>query len=221
MRISELSATSGVPIATLKFYLREGLLPPGDPVARNQATYDERHLRRLRLIRALTEVGKLSLRDVRAVLEAAVNPAIPIHDLLGTAQYALEPSTPATTDRAAQATVDAALVDLGWQVSSDAPARRTLAYAVATLRDLGWTVAPADLVRYARAVDELARREASLGDGSADRERLVERMVTGSVVFEAILGAFRRLAHEHHSGAMRGGPTPIPRNSSHHRRATR
>ena len=37
MRISELSTASGVPVPTLKFYLREGLLPPGDAIAVNQA----------------------------------------------------------------------------------------------------------------------------------------------------------------------------------------
>lgn len=28
MRIGDLAKTTGVPVATLKFYLREGLLPP-------------------------------------------------------------------------------------------------------------------------------------------------------------------------------------------------
>ncbi|WP_346281659.1 MerR family DNA-binding transcriptional regulator, partial [Pseudonocardia sp.] len=30
MRMAELSARTGVPIPTIKFYLREGLLPPGE-----------------------------------------------------------------------------------------------------------------------------------------------------------------------------------------------
>lgn len=203
MRISELSVASGVSTATLKFYLREGLLPPGEAVARNQATYDERHLRRLRLIRALTEVGRLSLRDVKAVLAAAGDPSTPVHELLGTAQYALEPSVPDEVDASAMAVVDAAIDTLGWDVSTDAPARRSIGHAVEALRSFGWTVEPADLVRYARAVDGLARREVAIVDDATDRERLVERMVVGSVVFEAILTAFRRLAQEHHSASGR------------------
>jgi DNA-binding transcriptional MerR regulator len=203
MRISELSAASGVSLPTLKFYLREGILQPGDAVARNQATYGERHLRRLRLVRALTEVGNLSLRVVRAVLDAADDPTLPIHHLLGTAQYALEPSTPAEIDPEAAATVDAAIEALGWQVSADAPARRSIAHAVEVLRSFGWTVKPADLVRYAKAVDRLAAREVAISDEAGDREQLVGRMVIGSVVFEAILTAFRRLAQEHHSASRR------------------
>ena len=33
MRIGDLAKTTGVPVATLKFYLREGLLPAGTPTA--------------------------------------------------------------------------------------------------------------------------------------------------------------------------------------------
>jgi DNA-binding transcriptional MerR regulator len=203
MRISELSAATGVSVPTLKFYLREGLLPPGESQARNQATYDERHLRRLRLIRALTDVGHLSLREVKAVLAAADDPRTPVHDLLGTAQYALEPAVREAIDAGATAIVNEAIESLGWDVSADAPARRSIARAVDVLRSFGWSVRPTDLVRYARAVDGLAKREVSIADDAADRERLVERMVIGSVLFDEVLTAFRRLAQEHHS-ASRG-----------------
>lgn len=209
MRISELSASSGVSIPTLKFYLREGLLPPGTPIGRNRAEYGAAHLHRLRLVRALTEVGKLSLRDVRRVLAAAADPQVSMHALLGTAQYALEPEPPARVgddgDLApARNTVDATLASVGWQVAADAPARATAAHAVASLRALGWEVTPEHLLRYATAVDELAAAEVSIRDEDANRETVVERMVVGSVLYDVILSAFRRLAHEHHS-ARSGG----------------
>jgi DNA-binding transcriptional MerR regulator len=49
MRLSDLSAASGVPVATVKYYLREGLLPPGRLTAATSAQYDDSHLQRLRL----------------------------------------------------------------------------------------------------------------------------------------------------------------------------
>ena len=49
MRIAELSRQSGVPVPTIKYYLREGLLPAGELTSPNQASYGETHLRRLRL----------------------------------------------------------------------------------------------------------------------------------------------------------------------------
>jgi DNA-binding transcriptional MerR regulator len=68
VRISELAARSGVPVSTVKFYLREGLIAPGERSAPNQARYDASHLERLALIRALREVAGLGIETVREVL---------------------------------------------------------------------------------------------------------------------------------------------------------
>src|SRR5690606_41148877 len=91
MRISQLSAQSGVPIPTIKFYLREGLLPQGEQTAATRAEYDQSHLRRLRLIRALLEVGRLPVATIRAVIEAVEDEEMSVHEMLGTAHYALSP----------------------------------------------------------------------------------------------------------------------------------
>jgi DNA-binding transcriptional MerR regulator len=40
MRIAELSRRSGVSVPTIKYYLREGLLPPGERTSPNQALYN-------------------------------------------------------------------------------------------------------------------------------------------------------------------------------------
>lgn len=52
MKVSELAAQSGVALATIKYYLREGLLMPGEPTSATGARYGEQHVRRLALIRA-------------------------------------------------------------------------------------------------------------------------------------------------------------------------
>lgn len=53
--------------STIKFYIREGILPAGEPQARNQASYGPRHLERLALITALREVAGLSLEGIARV----------------------------------------------------------------------------------------------------------------------------------------------------------
>ena len=67
MRLAELSQRAGIPRSTIKFYLREGLLPVGAASARNQASYGSQHLERLALIRALREVAELPLDAVAKV----------------------------------------------------------------------------------------------------------------------------------------------------------
>jgi len=67
MRLAELSRRSGVPRSTIKFYIREGILPAGDPQGRNQASYGLRHLERLRLARSLREVAGLPLDVIARV----------------------------------------------------------------------------------------------------------------------------------------------------------
>ena len=88
MRMAELSAESGVPVATIKYYLREGLLPPGERTSPNQARYDREHVRRLKLVRALLDVGGLSIARVREVLDG-IDENDDIHEVLGTTQRGL------------------------------------------------------------------------------------------------------------------------------------
>ncbi|MBP2049813.1 DNA-binding transcriptional MerR regulator [Streptomyces griseochromogenes] len=68
MRLSELSERAGVSLATIKYYLREGLLPPGERVSATQADYGSGHLRRLLLVRALIQVGRVPVAGAREVL---------------------------------------------------------------------------------------------------------------------------------------------------------
>ena len=89
VRISELAARSGVPVATIKYYLREELLPPGSLTSATQASYNESHLERLRLIRALIGPAGLSIAQTRRVLQSVDSPPESVHELLGVAAEAV------------------------------------------------------------------------------------------------------------------------------------
>ena len=210
MRISEHSRATGVSVPAIKFYLREAILPPGRRTAANQAEYDESHVHRLRLIRALVEVGGLPLATVRDVLRAVEDPGVPMHEALGIAHRALAPHLGDRDDAAvgqARVDVDAFMERLGWEVSPDAPGRDELAVALATLRRLGWPNADTRLFEhYARAADRLAAREVErTTPPGATRAEMMERVVVGTVVFDAVLSALRRLAQEHRSAVRLAG----------------
>ena len=66
-----------------------GTARPGHPTSATRATYDDTHVRRLRLVRALVDVGGLSLAAVRDVLAALDDPNRSQRDLLGAAHKPL------------------------------------------------------------------------------------------------------------------------------------
>ncbi|HEV7624923.1 MAG TPA: MerR family transcriptional regulator, partial [Streptomyces sp.] len=101
MRLAQLSERSGITTATVKYYLREGLLPPGRRVSATQSEYDESHLRRLRLISALTQVGGLPMTTAREVLAVVDDDSQDQHSRIGAAVWALPHGTdPAPDDPA-------------------------------------------------------------------------------------------------------------------------
>ena len=69
LKIGELSRRSGVPIATLKFYLREGLIKPAHKSGRTMAWYHPTAVERIRSIRELQERQFLPLDVIRETLE--------------------------------------------------------------------------------------------------------------------------------------------------------
>src|SRR5215470_5889947 len=179
--MSELSRRSRVPIPTIKYYLREGLMLPGTATAATRAEYGEPHLRRLRLIRALLEVGGLSVASIRRIIVALDDERVSLHVLFGTVQYALAPHVrprPGDADwQAAEGEVDALIAGLGWQVEPDSPARGLLAEALAALGRLDQAPAGLSLRVYAEAMRRLAgleidsvRLPAENGQGDGDAE---------------------------------------------------
>lgn len=207
MRISELSRVSDVPVPTIKFYLREGLLPEGVRTSPNQAQYDDTHVQRLRLIRALVGAGGLSLAATRDVLGHIDEPTAPGLDLLGTAHRAVAPRLPAGVDREPAAEW---LRRWGWTSCVDAvdnqesgpgdDALAALSVALTALTEAGFEIAPATFDTYADAMMQVARAEID-GVPVASPTAAVRYVVLGTVLVEPVLLALRRLAQREASAA--------------------
>jgi DNA-binding transcriptional MerR regulator len=69
LKISELSERSGVPVATIRHYLREGLLPEPVKTSRNMAYYPPEFVERIKLIKQLQEERFMPLRVIRELLQ--------------------------------------------------------------------------------------------------------------------------------------------------------
>src|ERR1700712_3012342 len=197
LRIGELAKLSGLPVGTIKFYLREGLIPPGRATRPTQARYADLPLDRLKLVRVLAQVGDLSLQQIRQVLAAIDNDELPRDQLIQTANYALgpvapDPGTPNNPElEQAIADVDRYVDRQRLTVAQEAPARRQLAEALLALRSLGVAAGPAIFDAHARAAKALARFEIGAMDPQMDRADLVRSVTVGSVVFGSAFAALR------------------------------
>jgi DNA-binding transcriptional MerR regulator len=206
MRMSELSRRSGVSVATIKYYLREGLLPPGRRLSATQAEYGERHLRQLRLIRALTGVRGLSVGTTREVLTALDEHTGDTHVTLGLVLGSIRPDGDGERDSTgAAAEVDALVGELGWEVHDEAPARDALAETLTALRDVGVPLDRHDLLPYARLAERTAELDLGQLDGIENPLEAAERALLLTVLLEPALMALRRMAQENESARRHTG----------------
>jgi DNA-binding transcriptional MerR regulator len=205
MRVAELSRRTGVSVASIKYYLREGLLPPGERTSPNQASYGEAHVRRLRLVRALIDVGGLSVAGTRDVLAAVDADDVALHRVLGATQDALL-GDPASTDDDAAERAGKLLDDLvarrGWRVLPSNPGRRAAIEILATSDRLGTEVLVGLLDTYAEVLEPLARAEVGAVVARGDREDVVESAVLGTVLGAGLIAALRTMAHESASAGL-------------------
>jgi DNA-binding transcriptional MerR regulator len=212
MLVSELAERADVPLATVKYYLREGLLAPGETTGPRRADYDETHLRRLRVLRLLREVGGVPVTSLRQVVEALDDERLPVHDTMTLVADVISAGPePAAQDPAALDIVDAVISAVGWrQVRGESIDRQRLASLVSLLNGPGPLAAGVEVLTfYAGIADQLARAEMALVDHTTDRSELLEQMVTGSVVYGQVFQLLRQLGHEHHHAQV-SAVRPVP-----------
>jgi DNA-binding transcriptional MerR regulator len=68
-RIDDLAHEAGISVDTIRYYAREGLMPPPTPAGRHRL-YGDRHLDRIRRIKELQE-RRFSLAAIRAIVESS------------------------------------------------------------------------------------------------------------------------------------------------------
>ena len=79
--IGQLARAAGVPVSTVRFYEREGLLKPDARTGGNYRAYSEASLARLRFIRSAQATG-FSLDDVRELLLLTASDQPPCDEVL-------------------------------------------------------------------------------------------------------------------------------------------
>jgi DNA-binding transcriptional MerR regulator len=209
LTVSELAKRSRTSVASIKFYVREGILPSGDLSAKHRAFYGEAHVRRLRVIHALRHVGGLSLLTIGGICRLIdADHGAPVIDVVARTMDALgrrgKGKTASRKDFAvARADILAFLDARGIRVRRDAAAVEDLASALVALRHvIGPEVGANDFAPYLDAMRSLAERDYQVNTNLfADPETVAEAatlaVVLGTVLWEPVLLLMRRVALEH------------------------
>jgi DNA-binding transcriptional MerR regulator len=201
VRISELSRRSDVPVPTIKYYLREGLLHEGVHTSATQAQYDASHEARLRLIRALVGPGGCSIAAAHRVIETIENPPPSIHDLLG---VAMSGST-AEQRHPDHERVHQLMREWGWPVEEkNCPSHDALAVALSAMDDAGFVLPDESLEMYKDHMEQVAVYELATVPTESAAET-VRYVVLGTVLPEPLILALRRMAQQQASASRFGG----------------
>lgn len=215
MKISELSATSGVPVATVKFYLREGLLASGEKSSQTQASYDESHVARLRLIRAFLEVGGLSIAAARRVLEVMDDESLPFGVAAGVASTSLPAAGGEAPSDRGDADLAALIERRGWTVDRQNPGWGLAARVIDDYAALGRDDLITTLDTYADAAERVARVDLQTVVDAEGRDQKTETVVIGTVLGDSLLAGLRRMAHENFSRRLFPVPPEIAQHYDH------
>jgi DNA-binding transcriptional MerR regulator len=206
VQMSELADSAGVPVATVKYYLRAGLLPAGQVAGPRRAVYDDSHLRRLRILRILREVGGIPVTALQQIVDAVDDGSRSEHEVLCLVADALTPTLlDVPSGGHSRDLVDAALDGVGWtSVRPDAADRIRLEALIQLVSGQETLTVDQDILDYyTRLTDELCRTERRLIDTAKDRAGTLEDMIAGEVAFGEMLALLRRMGHEHYHAVAR------------------
>ncbi|MEO6599959.1 MAG: MerR family transcriptional regulator [Polyangiaceae bacterium] len=206
LTISELAKVSGISMSTIKYYLREGLLPQGDLAAQSRQYYGQRHLDRLAVIRALRETADLPIEMVRQLVGVLDKGTIPTFDLVAMAIDALgrHRGRETATERAVKQELLELLATRRIRVRPLSGALRDLTASVVMLRRFSPGLRVKQLIPYLEYALSLAEMEvtANADNVLSNPDRALSTAVLGTALWEPLIVATRRIASEHFAGPI-------------------
>ncbi len=199
LQLKELSERTGVPPASIKFYLREGLLPPGQAVTATRARYSPQHASRLELIQALRRVVGLNIAQIRKLTRLA-DDGVPRLELLAAVQRTVLRLDEVGTEHGDIRTPagDAVVRLRNWP---DAPsdARNALNAHVTLMENLNIPVTAELLDAYSKALDAIADLDIAATTAPGDVNRLIMTAAVGMHLHSQLVLKLLALAQASHA----------------------
>ncbi len=187
LKISELAERAEVPVATVRHYLREGLLPEPVKTSKNMAYYPPEFAERIRMIKRLQEERFMPLRVIRDALLAERTPKSEVLERFDLSTRAL--------DRLAEVGV---LSPNGQGYTRDDV---RIVEAIAKFRAEGWNektgFGARDVARLMQGLEPIVADELALmveRFSALEPERAAELMESGMNPFPELIGALHAKA---------------------------
>jgi DNA-binding transcriptional MerR regulator len=199
LKIGELAEQSGVPAATIRHYVREGLLPEPVKTSRNMAYYPPDFVARIKLIKQLQEERYMPLKVIRELLSTGDGDPDRLRALVAIEDRILERALAGEKERSSAAEVRrrygvpkevlerlAELDVVSPSKNGYSPSDVRIIEAISRFRAggyderIGFTVY--DTLRYKRALEEIAAEEVEVlldRVGDMDPDRAVEMIEAG------------------------------------------
>jgi DNA-binding transcriptional MerR regulator len=210
MKISELASAADVPVATVRHYLREGLLPEPEKTSRNMAYYSPELVDRIRLIKLLQEERFMPLKVIRELLDSGNGDPERLRALIELEDRILERTLAGERKRVSGREVRrryevpkevldrlAELEVLSPDGRGYSPSDVRIVEAISRFRAggyderIGFTVY--DTLRYKRALEGLVREEVDVLmerlAGEMDADRAVELIEAGAEPLQELIAA--------------------------------
>ncbi len=210
LKVSELSERSGVPVATIHHYLREGLLPEPVKTSRNMAYYPPEFVERLRLIKQLQEERFMPLKVIRELLDGGdfepdrLRAMIEVEDRILSSALAGERTRTSAAEVRERYDMPKEVLDrlaelgvLSPNTRGYTPSDVRIIEAISRFRAggydeaIGFTVY--DTLRYKRALEDLVREEVEVVmarlAGKVEPERVVELLEAGAEPLKDLIAA--------------------------------
>ncbi len=207
LRVGELAAASGVPVPTVKHYLREGLLPEPVKTSRNMAYYPPEFVDRIKLIKQLQEERFMPLKAIKSVLDEDPERAralVELEDRILDRALSAERTRTSAAEARERYGVPKEVLDrleklqiLSPNTRGYSPSDVKIIEAISRFRaggydeQIGFTVY--DTVRYRTALEELVSEEVEMViDRLAEEvppERVVEMLEAGAQPLQDLIAA--------------------------------
>jgi DNA-binding transcriptional MerR regulator len=198
VQLKDLSEKSGVSAASIKYYLREGLLPAGQSVHATRAQYSEQHVERLELIQALRRIVGLTIEQIRGLLKMADDGAPRLELLAAVQRVVLDLNAYAGRGEIRTPAADAVVRLRNWPDSAS-DAKNALDAHLDRMASLRIPVSQELLDTYSKAMDDVAGLDISVTTAPDSVDQLILTAAVGMHMHSQLLLRLLALAQASHA----------------------